>query len=1087
MQWLAEICVKRPVFATMLILAMVVVGGFSFFSLGVDRFPKVDLPIVAIVTRNTGAAPQEIETEITNPIEGAVNSVAGIDTLTSTSVEGLSTVIVQFDLSKDVDVAAQEIRDKIEPILSDLPETIDRPVVQKVDPDASPIVFYAVSAPLETKDLTEVVKKQLKEKLETINGVGSVSIYGGREREIHVNLNPERLRAYNLSVAQVATALQTQNSELPGGKIEQGANEVTVRTMGRITDPKDFGAIIVANVKGYPIKINDVGTVEDSGVEPVSAASVNGQTAVVLAITKQSGTNTVAIIEAVKEKMAELTPTLPPDFDIRLIRDQSEYIEASLHSIQEHLIVGGILASVIVFIFLWNFRATIISALAIPTSIIAAFAVMAAMNYTLNEMTMLSLTLMVGIVIDDAIVVLENIFRFIEEKGMSPYQAAIEGTKEIGLAVMATTLSLLAVFVPVGFMGGIVGRFMGSFGLTSAAAIAVSLLVSFTLTPMLAARWFKKDDFEHHETAESETDTAEDNNDEPDEKSAKAHSETKASGWYAPIDRTYTWLLEKSMAHRWVIVTICVVTILSIVPLFMLAGINFLPEEDESQFQVEFRAPEGTSLAATQSVMDRLGRDLSALPGVETTMVIAGFGSKQVVNNGSLFVRLTPANTRDDSQTELIARAREIIKNYPKDLVISVGAVPAIDGGGTSAPVQYIIGGPDLNKLEQYSAQVLEKMKADPNMVDADRSLIPGKPEVRITIDRQRAADLGVSIAAVTQTLNTLLAGQDVTTFNAGTDQYDVVLRAQNVFRRDQRTLEQFTVPTSSGTTVSLASLVKLEESTGPAGIDRLSRQRQVTLLANVPPGGSQSEAIASIQRYVEELNMEAGYQALATGEAKELERAGYYFMLAFALSFIFMYMILAAQFESFIHPVTILLTLPLSIPFALASTAVAGQPLNIFSMLGILLLFGIVKKNAILQIDHTNHLRDQGMSRYDAIIQANRDRLRPILMTTIALVAGMLPLVIATGPGAGTNRSIGVLVVGGQSLCLLLTLLAVPVFYSLFEDIGESPYITKATGAFQTAIGGIKSKFSNAWTGAKESFSNRSKHDELAEGKNEQ
>ena len=1090
MQWLAEICVKRPVFATMLIMAMVVVGAFSFFSLGVDRFPKIDLPIVSVVTRNTGAAPQEIETEITNRIEGAVNSVAGIDTLTSSSVEGLSTVVVQFDLSKDVDVGAQEIRDKIEPILFDLPETADRPVVQKVDPDASPIVFYAISAPMETRDLTEIVKKQLKEKIETVNGVGAVNIFGGREREIHVNLNPERLRAYNLSVSTVATALQTQNSELPGGKIEQGANEVTVRTMGRITDPKDFGSIIVANVKGYPIKINDIGTVEDSGVEPQSAASVNGQPSVILAITKQSGTNTVAIIEAVKEKMAELTPSLPQNFSIKLVRDQSEFIEASLHAIEEHLIVGGFLAAIIVFIFLWNFRATVISALAIPTSIIAAFGVMAAMGYTLNQMTMLSLTLMVGIVIDDAIVVLENIFRFIEEKGMNPFQAAIEGTKEIGLAVMATTLSLLAVFVPVGFMGGIVGRFMGSFGLTSAAAIAVSLIVSFTLTPMLAARWIRKDDFDHHDAPENEHqgekgENADDTNDSH-KAQPHAHSETKATGWYAPIDRTYTWLLEKSMAHRWVIVTICIAAIVAIVPLFMLAGINFLPEDDESQFQVQFRAPEGTSLAATQSVMERIGRDISDLPGVDTTMVIAGFGSKQVVNNGTLFVRLTPANTRDDSQTQLMAKARDIIKNYPKDLVISVQPVPAIGGGGSSAAIQYIIGGPDLDKLDQYSAAVLEKMKQDPNMVDADRSLIPGKPEVRVVVDRKRAADLGVNIATVTQTLNILLAGQDTTTFNAGTDQYDVVLRAENVFRRDQRTLEQFTVPTKDGTAVSLASLVKLEESTGPAGIDRLSRQRQVTLLANVPPGGSQSEAIASIQRYVQELNMEAGYQAVATGQSKELGRAGFYFALAFALSFIFMYMILAAQFESFIHPVTILLTLPLSIPFALLSTAVAGQSLNIFSMLGILLLFGIVKKNAILQIDHTIHLRAQGMNRYDAIIQANRDRLRPILMTTIALVAGMLPLVISTGPGAATNRSIGVLVVGGQSLCLLLTLLAVPVFYSIFEDIGESPYIKKATGAISSVTGGIKSKISNAWTGAKESFSHRSKRDELAEGKNE-
>ncbi len=1063
----------------MLTLTLVVIGAFSFFSLGVDRFPKIDLPIVAVVTRNPGAAPQEIETEITNRIEGAVNSVAGIDTLTSSSVEGMSQVVVQFDLNKDVDVGAQEIRDKIETVLFDLPETADRPVVQKVDPDASPIVFYAVSAPMDTKDLTEIVRRQLKEKLETINGVGAVNIYGGREREIHINLNPERLQAYRISAAQVANALRTQNSELPGGKIDQGGNELTVRTMGRITEPVDFGKIVIANVNGYPIKINDVATVEDTGVEPVSAASVNGQPAVILAITKQSGTNTVAIIDAVKERMAELTPSLPANFSIKLVRDQSEFIEASLHAIEEHLLLGGLFAAIIVFVFLWNFRATVISALAIPTSIIAAFAVMAAIGYTLNQMTMLALTLMVGIVIDDAIVVLENIFRFIEEKGMSPFQAAIEGTKEIGLAVMATTLSLLAVFVPVGFMGGIVGRFMGSFGLTSAAAIAVSLIVSFTLTPMLAARWIRRSDFEHHGDAEEATTGEEGTAHKPVE-----HQDTKHSGWYAPVDRTYTWLLKKSMAHRWVIVTICVAAVLSIVPLFMLAGMNFLPDDDESQFQVTVKAPEGTTLAATQSIMERIGRDVRTLPGVDTAMVIAGFGSRQVTNNGTIFVRLTPANERENSQTELMEQARQTLKGYPKELKIAVQLVPAFGGGGQSA-IQYSIGGPDLEKLDQYSAAVLAKMEQDPNMVDVDRSLISGKPEVRVVVDRAKAADLGVDIATITQTLNTLMAGADVTTFNAGTDQYDVVLRADNVFRRDAQTLEQFTVPTSNGSLVTLGSLVKLEESSGPAGIDRLSRQRQVTLTANVPPGGSQSEAVASLQRYVDELNMEPGYQSVSSGQSKELGRAGFYFLLAFALSFIFMYIILAAQFESFIHPVTILLTLPLAIPFALISTFIAGQSLNIFSMLGILLLFGIVKKNAILQIDHTIHLRGMGMNRYDAIIQANRDRLRPILMTTIALVAGMIPLVLSSGPGSGTNRSIGVLVVGGQSLCLLLTLLAVPVFYSLFEDIGESSMWTRIAAPFRRAKESVAGGISDAWTGVKTSIS-RKPQVEFAEEKGE-
>ncbi len=780
MQWLAEICVKRPVFATMLVMALVVVGGFSFFSLGVDRFPKIDFPIVSVMTVNVGASPQEIETEITNRIEGAVNSVSGIDTLTSTSVEGISTVVVQFDLSKDVDVGAQEVRDKIETIIAQLPETAEKPVVQKIDPDASPIIFYSISSDMDIRDLTELVRKQLKERLETINGVGQVSIYGGRTREIHIFLNPDRLRSYNLSVAQISNAIATQNSELPGGNIDQGQNQVTVRTMGRVTDPEKFADIVVANLNGFPVKIKDIGHVEDGGVEPKSASSVNGKPAVVLAVTKQSGTNTVAIVDAVKERMAEITPTLPQGLDIRLVRDQSEFINASVHAIEEHLILGSIFASIIVFVFLWNFRATIISSLAIPTSIIATFALMVLMGYTLNQMTMLSLTLMVGIVIDDAIVVLENIFRYIEEKGMSPFEAAIEGTKDVGLAVFATTLSLLAVFVPVGFMDGVVGRFMASFGLTSAAAIAVSLLVSFTLTPMLASRWIKKEDFDHHKQPAEESENG--------EVSHESH-DSKATGWYAPVDKTYKWMLEFSMAHRWLIVVISLAFMVSIPFLFMAVGMDFLPEDDESQFQVQMRAPEGTTLAATQSVMDRIAGDLQTLPGVETAMVIAGFGSKQVVNNGTIFVRLTPANTREKSQTALINEARKMLQAYPDELKIAVGPVPAIGGGGSNATIQYVIGGPDLDKLQEYSSAVIEKMKKDPNMTDVDSSLIPGKPEVRVVIDRTKAADLGVNLASVTQTLNTLLAGQKITTFNAGIDQFDVVLRAEGNFRRDIQTI----------------------------------------------------------------------------------------------------------------------------------------------------------------------------------------------------------------------------------------------------------------------------------------------------------
>ncbi|HEY0407591.1 MAG TPA: efflux RND transporter permease subunit, partial [Pyrinomonadaceae bacterium] len=591
MQKLAEICVRRPVFATVIILILTVVGGFSFFTLGVDRFPKIDIPTVSVQTTNTGAAPQEIETEITDIIEGVVNTVPGIDEMRSSSAQGRSSVTINFNLEKDPDLATQEVRDKVSTIINRLPETADPPVVRKSDPDSQPVLVYAISAPRSSIELTDLVTKQIQERIESADGVGEVVVFGGRLREIKIYVDPDRLRAYNLSVTEVSNALRAQNLELPGGRLDEGARTVTLRTLSRVAKVEDFNDIVITTRNGYPVKVRDVGRVEDSGVDPTSAASLNGVPSVSLGIRKQSGANTIAVINGVKQRMAEITPLLPPDLKIAVTRDQSEFIETSLHAIEEHLIIGGLLAALIVFLFLWNFRSTIIAALAIPTSIISAFAIIAALGYSLNQMTMLALTLMVGIVIDDAIVVLENIYRFVEEKGMHPYQAAIEGTKEIGLAVMATTLSLLAVFIPVGFMSGIVGRFMSSFGLTSAAAIAVSLIVSFTLTPMLAARWIKPP----KETvtpegvpvaagagSDGDGDAVMATTDESlahERREAKAHSSSKGGRFYRPIDRSYMWMLRWSMAHRWVVVLLCVIVIASILPLYRVVGYNFLPDE----------------------------------------------------------------------------------------------------------------------------------------------------------------------------------------------------------------------------------------------------------------------------------------------------------------------------------------------------------------------------------------------------------------------------------------------------------------------------------------------------------------------------
>jgi HAE1 family hydrophobic/amphiphilic exporter-1 len=1062
MQKLAEICVRRPVFATMIILSITVVGMFSFRSLGVDLFPKIDLPTITVTVVNPGASPQEIETEITDKVEGAVNTISGIDELRSTSVEGVSQVFITFLLEKNADVAGQEVRNKVDLIVNQLPETAENPIVEKLDTDATPVLRIAVSAPRSLREVTDIADKQIKRLIEPISGVGKVDIIGGRQREIEIWVDPDKMRSYNVSAPEVASAIKTQNMELPGGRVESGPKEMTVRTMGRIPDPQQFNNLVVANRGVYSVKLSDIGYAEDGAEEQRTEARLNGQPAVTLVISKQSGQNTVAVADAIKERLEELRPSLPRDVKTQIVGDQTIFIKAALHSINLHLIEGSILAAIVVFVFLWSIRSTFITAIAIPTSIIGTFGLMAWMGFTLNQITMLALTLMVGIVIDDAVVVLENIFRFVEEKGVPPFQAAIEGTKEIGMAVTATTLSLLAVFLPVGFMSGIVGRFMSSFGFTSSFAIAVSLLVSFTLTPTLAARMIKRKKSgpaKPQPKEVSESPDGEKRGSLAEFKDKYEQASSKQSRFYRPIDRTYTWMLKWSMAHRWAIVVLSVLVILSTVPLFMLVGKNFLPVDDQAQFEINVRLPEGSTLSTTSALSERMAADVRKLPGVTDTLVTIGSGAQQIVNVVNIYIKMSPIEERSVSQAALMLRARsEIVGKYLKEmpqLRTSVNPVAAISGGGQrNSDISYVISGPDLDKLTRYSDNLLAKLKTLPDVVDVDSTLVTGKPELRVVIDRARAGDMGVRIGDIAQSLNTLVAGQKVSTFNAGTDQYDVRVRAIGEFRASAEGLKRMLVPSAKIGWVSLDNLVRIEEGTGPSSIERYNRQRQVMLVANTKPGGSQAAVMARLNDFAKAEGMDSAYKTFLAGRTRELSRTGQYFLLAIILSFVFMYMVLAAQFESFIHPITILLTLPLAIPFGIVSLLVTGQTVNIFSGLGLLLLFGVVKKNAILQIDHTNGLRKQGMERHDAIIQANRDRLRPILMTTIALVAGMTPLVLSSGPGAGTNRSIGVLVVGGQSLCLLLTLLAVPVFYSLFDDLARS-HIWSRIGGFAGRVFG--------------------------------
>ena len=1018
MQWLAALCVKRPVFATVLILSLTVIGAFSFTRLSVDRFPKIDFPTITVTTIQPGAAPEQIETEITDKIEEGVNTISGIDDLRSISSEGISQVIISFLLDKDTDTAAQEVRDRVNSVLPQLPKTIQQPRVEKMDPDAAPVLSLALSAKNQpVKDITEYADKVLRRKIESVNGVGQVVILGGRQRQINIWLDSDRLRGYNLTVTDVSRALQAQNIEIPGGRVDQGPQSVTLRTRGRVQTVAEFNDIVIREKNGHPVRMGDVARVEDGEAEPSTVANVDGASTVLLQVRRQSGTNTVEVVRAVRERIGELKAALPPGYTIRMVRDASDFIEASIHNVEEHLIVGSILAAIVVLLFLTNVRSTIIAAIAIPTSIIATFGLLWYMGFTLNLMTMLALTLSVGIVIDDAIVVLENIYRFIEEKHENQLQAAVDATQEIGLAVLATTLSLVAIFVPVGFMGGIVGRFMKSFGLTMAFAIMVSLLVSFTLTPMLSARWLK---VKKHGTDE--------------------HS-SKNSRVFHAVDVFYTRMLEWAMAHRAIVSGIAVLVLLSSVPLFMIANKNFMPQDDASEFEVNLRAPEGTSLESTQVLTNRVATAMrERIPEVGYTLVTIAGDPAKTRNLGTIYVRLKPIEARSRDQFVVMDVIRkDILPTFSANIRTSVQEVAVIGGGGSqNAAVQFVINGPDLKKLEVLGKQLVERVKVIPGVVDIDTSLNTGKPELSVRIDRPKAADLGVQISDAAEALRLLVGGDQVTTFNDGGEQYEVHLRAKAENRSTQAAIASLTVPSIKLGSVTLENVADFEPGTSPTDINRQARQRQVTVFCNLLPSASQAAVQTAMLNEFNKLNTSGEYRGVLAGRSRELGRAAQNFVTAFVLSLVFMYLILAAQFESWLHPITILLSLPLTLPFALLSIIVFQQSLNIFSALGLLVLFGVVKKNSILQIDHAIQLKDTGMSTHDAIVQASRDRLRPILMTTSAFVAGMIPLIVSRGIGSGTNHAIGYVIFGGQSLALLLTLLVTPVAYSLFDDASK-------------------------------------------------
>jgi len=1017
---IAAVCVKRPVFAVMLISFLLVLGIFSFRDLGVDLFPRADPATVTINVQLLGATAEEVSTQVILPLEEAVSSVSGLDEMISQASEGNAQITCRFVLERDTEGAAQDIREKVAGAIKLLPPNVLPPTIAKDDPDSDPVLSVLIAGVKDLRETTEIADKQIKRALETVNGVGEVDLTGGRLRQIRIFADAEKLNAFGITIDQLELAIQNQNVEVPGGTIRRGASEIGVRTLGRVEAADEFNNIIVADVNGTPIRVRDIGRAEDSYAEPVTWNMLHGKEAVVLDIRRQTGTNTLNVIEAVKTKVKDLKRVLPPGISVEYIRDNSTFIKASVASLEEHLLFGSLLASLVVLLFIRNWRPVLIAAVAIPTSIVATFTLLRTMDFTLNNMTLLALTLAVGIVIDDAIVVLENIVRYVEEKGFAPKQAAIEATREIMLAVIATTLSLVIIFVPIAFTTGYARRYLNQFGWTMAFAVIVSMLVSFTLTPMLSSRLLKKVSAKPGESPVA----------------AKSHSRSSKDGFfYRRVDNIYGWMLEWALNHRIVVVLVFFGVFALTFPLNSIVGRDFIPPDDQSELTAVFDAPVGTSLEGTAAVASRLAKRIERSRGVE----FAWASVLDADNHGQLYIRLTDASQRKFSSADVADDIRKILAEPANRDLRALVVLPSVLGSSVDyGTIRPLILGPDFFRAAEIAEQAAAELRKNPGLVDVSAEVNLNTPELQVHIDRQKASDLGVRAADVANSVRLMVAGTDrISTYKEGAEQYDVTMQLLPEQQRDQRVLARLMIPSVKVGQVRLDNIARLERGVGPTTIYRYNRQFQVALTANNAPSLPFDAAVRTISSVLDTLP-HPGYSVKFTGTVKILDETTRSLIIAFLLACIFMYMVLAAQFESFLHPFTIMLSLPMSIPFALLTLWATNRTLNLWSALGIFLLLGIVHKNGILQVDYTNRLREQGMALREAIIEANHVRLRPILMTTFSIVAGLIPTALGIGAGAGQRSAIAVTIIGGQSLCLLLTLLITPVAYSFFAELGE-------------------------------------------------
>ncbi len=1013
--WLADTSIKKPVFATMVILGLVLIGVISYPRIGVDLFPKVEFPIVNISTKLKNANAEIMDIDVTDKIEAAVNTINGVKTITSSSTEGRSQVVVEFILERDIDLAVQDVREKISAARGNLPRDIDEPVIEKVDPDANPILWIALSGNKSIRELSTYADEVLREQLQKINGVGAVRISGLQLREIIVWLDSVKLSAYGITAHDVLNKLQSENMELPGGRIEGKTTEYTIKVKGEFGSVQDFNGLVISYRNGAPVRLRDIGRVEDGMQERRSITRFNRVPAIGFGIQKQSGTNTVEIIERIKKELNKIEMTLPPGMNIGISFDQSTFIKRSINEVQHHLIYGGFFATIAVLFFLRSIRITLFSALAIPASILSTFAIMNVFGFTFNNMTMLALSLSVGILIDDAIIVIENIQRHIE-RGMSPKEAASFATQEIGLAVSATTLAIIVIFLPVAFMKGIIGQFFFQFALTVVFAVAVSLFVSFTLIPMLASRYLKS-----HDEIEGSTN-----------RPGKLSSSIQSG--YKTVEDWYKKLLVIALNHRLIVVISAGIIFIISMYLVKFIGKEFLPSEDQSRFIVRLEAPKNYSINQINNLFKGAEEFVLSVPEVIT--VFYGQGTFGEPNRGSMFVGLKPKAERKRSQQEIMGEIRKELRKIP-GLKGFAEDVSLVGGGQRMVPIQYTIRGRDLTSLQQYSKSIVAEFSKLPGIVDVDSSLETGKPEIRVHIDRDKAADLGVNAASVAETINLLISGEvEATKYKDETRgrRYNVKMKLNPEDRDNPDDINRLYTRSNDGRLVELSGIVTVQTAGGPGIINRVDRQRAVTLFANLEgkPLGEAMTELNTISAKILPADYSTGYK----GMAEMMGESFGYLMFALVLGVVLAYMVLASQYESFIHPITVLLSMPFSFIGAFLAILITGKTLNIFTFIGLILLMGLVKKNAILLVDYTNTLRSRGMERKEAIITAGPVRLRPILMTTFAMVLGMLPIAAGIGEGAETRSPMAIATIGGLLTSLFLTLVVVPVVYDLFDEM---------------------------------------------------